>query len=707
MYDSLPPLRPYNNNPRAGLDDSIQWCRGAETVVEQIPSQMDLGVLREYVDLLTGLRDFPEKRRPEINEELRRQIEARLKKLLDRFTERLGTGWAGFSERVLANRTSRRSAWAAEVICRLLGIARQRCSFEATKRMLQKRKVLTAQRFAFGWASAPAVADGEAMRATDEGMIYRTQKLDPSPTDEPIDVVGVLKRGLNASEQSAFQACVAWYYHYSEVDTDYTAALVHLQEDIDTELRKINQLDETPTAKLFDAYDNLINGGVIQQRFAELGRHYDVDEIAEHGFEGESESHCSLVDGIIATFRVLHQKATSAEVATPELLSSPSNLPVETMNPEFERSWFLREQAQKINKLANKPAICATLRNYISREFPRPVDQMLTYKVRATLTTGETETPIWITYYDGRYPEHAKLPPLDSPEERQQRRAVMLVAIHDHCCEEQISDGLWSSDVLECLISQVKKYPPDGLSDDAILEALNWLEGLTDLAKLSGTGGTTAMGATLDVATVCDLGKYAFRRSGETGYLARFDGGEPCVIPRQAGKLPGLDYIHVLLRHEAEHRRSPHAVPSALDARDVARKADSAHEDHTEPRNPQKLIDHQTWNESQKRRDKLPRLIEKADDPAEELILEEELQQLNNYLSKSTWPGRKNKPESRTFSDDNTKKWDSIRNGVNRAIDIINQQLPALADHLRLCISHSEKDGHRYAPAPRIDWDLG
>lgn len=150
------------------------------------------------------------------------------------------------------------------------------------------------------------------------------------------------------------------------------------------------------------------------------------------------------------------------------------------MNPEFERSCFLREQAQKINRLASKPVIRATLQDYISREFPRPLDQMLTYKIPMTLTTGETKTAIWGTHHDGRDLGHTKLPPLATQEEEEQRFAVMLVAIHDVFSQLKISDGLWSTEVLECLVSQVKKGPPDGPSEDAILEALNWLEPLAE-----------------------------------------------------------------------------------------------------------------------------------------------------------------------------------------------------------------------------------
>lgn len=144
------------------------------------------------------------------------------------------------------------------------------------------------------------------------------------------------------------------------------------------------------------------------------------------------------------------------------------------MTPEGEHLWFLSEQAKKINRLASKPVIRARLRDYISRGFPRDPRQMLTYKSPGTLTAGETENPIWMTHYHA--PEHATLSPLGSEEEERQRQAVMLVAIHDASCQVKISDGHWSPELLECLVGQVKESPPDGPSEDAILEALNWLE---------------------------------------------------------------------------------------------------------------------------------------------------------------------------------------------------------------------------------------
>jgi hypothetical protein len=202
--------------------------------------------------------------------------------------------------------------------------------------------------------------------------------------------------------------------------------------------------------------------------------------------------------------------------------------------------------------------------------------------------------------------------------------------------------------------------------------------------------------------------KYCFKRRGDTGYEVAFGSTERKLIPRLARKLPGLDYVHVLLRHEAGHHRTPNSVPDNMTSAEVVRTAAGVPPDHTESEKAQKVIDDRAWEEMQKRRDELNGIIENPGaDPAEQLEAQEELHQLEKHLATDTYPGPDGRPKSKAFSDEKMRTHCAIRSAIDRAIEKIRTVDSDLADHLKDRIDH-KNGGHKYKsdPRSRIDWDL-
>ena len=201
--------------------------------------------------------------------------------------------------------------------------------------------------------------------------------------------------------------------------------------------------------------------------------------------------------------------------------------------------------------------------------------------------------------------------------------------------------------------------------------------------------------------------KYCFKRCGETGYEVAFASKERRTIPRVAGKLPGLDYIHVLLRREAEHHRSPNRVPDKMASAEVMQVVAGDSQDHAESGKPDAQIDSQAWRQTRERREELNRIVEdEAADPAEKFDAQDELDRLQSCLAASTRPDAKGKPKAKTFSDSSTRMADAIRKAINRAIEAIAPQDGDLAKHFKDHIDHTG-GGHKYAPDSHLTWDLG
>lgn len=292
---------------------------------------------------------------------------------------------------------------------------------------------------------------------------------------------------------------------------------------------------------------------------------------------------------------------------------------------------------------------------------------------------------------------------LDTEEERERYYAV-LASIHDHVDPpheaKKIGADIWPKSLSDGLWACVRHGLPNGPSDGFLRIALD--EVRAELPK-----PTVRVEKLPPRSKTEEKSKYVFRRSGSTGYVVAFNSDEQITIARLENKLPGLDYIHVLLRREAERYASPNRIPAMMSPDEVKEQATGAPKNHTPSGKPEKVMDKVAWQQAQERRKELTEAIsDPTMDPVKQVESQEELDNLNSILSSSTRPGANGRPQSKTFADDTKKQRDAIRNAVNRAKDKIEKHDKDLAEHLRIFIKHGQ-DGHQYAPHPRIAWDLG
>jgi hypothetical protein len=224
------------------------------------------------------------------------------------------------------------------------------------------------------------------------------------------------------------------------------------------------------------------------------------------------------------------------------------------------------------------------------------------------------------------------------------------------------------------------------------------------------------------VESALQIGDNAFRRYGERGYLVRFQGGKPEIIARRKGDLPGLDQTWVLLQREAEYRRNPSRIHAAMTDTEVQEaeshnylaKDDDEHSAAAQKRlsesamtqlaTPERRLDDAAMHRIEGERQRLQATLDdETADPGDLAEAHEQLERLNEAVRRDTKPGPQGRPQSKKIG---TIKADSIRTNIDRAIEAIGGQEPALARHLKAFIKHTTA-GHIYAPDVHINWDLG
>lgn len=232
----LPCLPTYRENePRAGLDDNLQWCDDAVEALTDVPARIDTDLITELIELLRHLRELPASQFPKIDEALFEKTRQRAQRVFDR----LSTKNRRFRPIPFEGcRNNPRLQWAASVVAQLARTARD--------------------------GPLQPLGEGHARRQISMTELHR---------------------------HLLFYKAVERLYRLT--DPQYVSQLDNLQKEIASVVDEMNRLDSTDSGRLVNAFDRLTSGD-LQHLYEEVARTLDIDEIVASTMFGGAADQLSL-----------------------------------------------------------------------------------------------------------------------------------------------------------------------------------------------------------------------------------------------------------------------------------------------------------------------------------------------------------------------------------------------------------------------------